>query len=90
MSASSRRTKRVGGFPEHKPLDMLLDQKRIMTEASWQAEYQQRPLLVGSGAIPIEKLKAVPFFDRSNVVATVMSVDKAIAARSRAALRTVG
>jgi hypothetical protein len=64
-------------FEELKPLKMLLEQKRMMTEASWQAEYQQRPFLSGSGAIPVEKLKVVPFFDRANVAETVMSVDKA-------------
>jgi hypothetical protein len=44
-------------FPELKPMKMLLDQKRVMSEASWQAEYQGRPFLSGSGAIPIEKLR---------------------------------
>ena len=42
-------------FPEHKPLDFLLERKRLMSEASWQAEYMQQPFLTGSGAIPIEK-----------------------------------
>jgi hypothetical protein len=64
-------------FEELKPLKMLLEQKRMMTEASWAAEYQGHPFLTGSGAIPIEKLRVVPFFDRRNVVQTVMSVDKA-------------
>jgi hypothetical protein len=48
-------------FPEHRPLEMWLDQKRIMSEASWAAEYQGHPFLSGSGAIPVEKLKVVPF-----------------------------
>jgi hypothetical protein len=48
-----------------------------MSESSWQAEYQQRPLLVGSGEIPIEKLKVLPHFDRWDISATVLSVDKA-------------
>jgi hypothetical protein len=64
-------------FEELKPLKMLFEQKRMMTEASWNAEYMQKPFLSGAGAIPIEKLKVVPFFDRRNVVETVMSVDKA-------------
>jgi hypothetical protein len=49
-------------FPEHKPLDFLLERKKLMSEASWNAEYQQRPMLVGMGAISIEKLKVIPFF----------------------------
>jgi hypothetical protein len=32
-------------FPEHKPLDFLLERKKLMSEASWHAEYQQRPFL---------------------------------------------
>jgi phage terminase large subunit-like protein len=56
---------------------MLLDQKRLMTESSWQAEYQGRPFLTGSGEIPIEKLKILPFFNPSDIASTVMSIDKA-------------
>jgi hypothetical protein len=48
-----------------------------MSESSWSAEYQGHPFLVGSGEIPIEKLKVVPFFDRREISTTVMSVDKA-------------
>jgi phage terminase large subunit-like protein len=64
-------------FPALKPLGMLLEQKKLMSESSWQAEYQQKPLLVGSGEIPIEKLKVLPHFDRWDISATVLSVDKA-------------
>jgi hypothetical protein len=64
-------------FPEHKPLDFLLSQKALMSESSWSAEYQGHPFLIGSGEIPIEKLKVVPYFDRREVSATVLSVDKA-------------
>jgi len=70
-------------FEELKPLKMLLEQKRLMTEASWQAEYQANPLLVGSGAIPIEKLRVVPFFDRKEISATVMIPPPTAAARRR-------
>jgi phage terminase large subunit-like protein len=64
-------------FPEHKPLDFLLERKALMTESSWAAEYMGRPFLTGSGEIPIEKLKTLQYFDRSEVAATVLSVDKA-------------
>jgi predicted phage terminase large subunit-like protein len=50
---------------------MLLDQKKLMLESSWQAEYQQRPYVVGGGIIPIEKLQVIPIF------CTVLAVDKA-------------
>jgi hypothetical protein len=64
-------------FPEHRPKEMWLDQKRVMSEASWAAEYQGHPFLVGSGEIPIEKLKIISYFDRADISATVLSVDKA-------------
>jgi predicted phage terminase large subunit-like protein len=64
-------------FPALKPLGMLLDQKKLMSEASWQAEYQQRPYLVGGGIIPIEKLQVIPVFDRREISSTVLAVDKA-------------
>jgi hypothetical protein len=64
-------------FPEHRPKEMWLDQKRVMSEASWAAEYQGHPFLVGSGEIPIEKLKIITHFDRADISATVLSVDKA-------------
>ena len=34
-------------FPALKPLDFLLERKNLMSEASWEAEYQQHPYLVG-------------------------------------------
>jgi hypothetical protein len=64
-------------FPSLKPLGMLLDQKKLMSEASWQAEYQQRPCVVGGGIFPIEKLQVIPIFDRREIASTVLAVDKA-------------
>jgi hypothetical protein len=64
-------------FEELKPLKMLLEQKRMMTEGSWQAEYIQRPFAVGAGQIPIEKLRVIPYFKREDIAECVMSVDKA-------------
>jgi hypothetical protein len=63
-------------FPEHRPLEMWLDQKRIMSEASWAAEYGQHPVLIGDNVFPIEKLRIIHVFDRHDI-ATVLSVDKA-------------
>jgi hypothetical protein len=34
-------------FPALKPLDFLLERKKLMTEASWQSEYQQHPIVIG-------------------------------------------
>jgi predicted phage terminase large subunit-like protein len=64
-------------FPEHKPMPFLMERKALMSEASWQAEYQQHPYLVGGGVIPVEKLQVISVFDRREVVASVLSVDKA-------------
>jgi phage terminase large subunit-like protein len=64
-------------FETLKPLGMLLDQKKLMPEASWQAEYQQHPYVVGGGMIPIEKLQVIPIFDRREIASTVLAVDKA-------------
>jgi predicted phage terminase large subunit-like protein len=64
-------------FPSHKPLDFLMDRKGLLTEASWQAMYQQEPIVVGGGILPIEKLKVLPFFDRKKVTHTIRYWDKA-------------
>ena len=34
-------------FEELKSLDFLLDRKRMMTQASWESEYQQNPIIAG-------------------------------------------
>lgn len=36
-------------FPEHKPIEFLNERKRFMTEASWQALYQQNPIIPEGG-----------------------------------------
>jgi phage terminase large subunit-like protein len=64
-------------FPEFKPLRVLLEQKNIMSNASWEAEYQQEPYLVGGGMFPIEKLRVIQVFDRAQIARSVLSVDKA-------------
>ena len=64
-------------FPEHKSLAFLMQQKRAMTQASWESEYQQRPVVGGGGVIPIEKLRILPFLDKNQIKRTVRYVDKA-------------
>lgn len=38
-------------FPEHKPLDFLLERKAAMHAANWSALYQQAPVVLGGGII---------------------------------------
>jgi predicted phage terminase large subunit-like protein len=63
-------------FPELKPLDFLLEQQKLLTEGSWQALYQQSPIIIGGGIFPIEKLKPLPMFDRSRILKSVRYFDK--------------
>jgi hypothetical protein len=39
--------------------------------------FQQHPIVVGGGELPIEKLKVLPYFDRSKIMASVRYWDKA-------------
>ena len=52
------RSKGEALFPEHKSLSFLLERKKAMTQASWESEYQQNPIVVGGGIFPIEKIDA--------------------------------
>jgi predicted phage terminase large subunit-like protein len=67
-------------FPELKPLEFLLERKKIMSMASWEAEYQQNPITPGGGIFPVEKLSILPVFDRSQIAGTVRGWDKAATA----------
>ena len=64
-------------FPEWKPLDFLLEQQKLLTEGSWQALYQQTPIIPGGGIFPIEKLTTLLVFDRSRILKSVRYWDKA-------------
>ena len=63
-------------FPELKPLDFLLEQRKLLTESSWQALYQQSPIIIGGGIFPIAKLKTLLMFDRSRILKSVRYFDK--------------
>jgi hypothetical protein len=76
-------------FPELKPLDFLLERKSVQSLASWQAEYQQNPIVVGGGTFPIEKLPALPYLDRKTIKRSVRYFDKA-ATVSKSAAYTAG
>jgi predicted phage terminase large subunit-like protein len=64
-------------FPTFKPMDFLLERKKVMSEASWEAEYQQEPYLIGGGMFPIDKLTIIPVFDRNEIMNSVLAIDKA-------------
>jgi len=64
-------------FPALKPLSFLLERKALMTQGSWEAEYQQRPYLQGGNVFPIALLRTIPIFDRREVAASILAVDKA-------------
>jgi predicted phage terminase large subunit-like protein len=63
-------------FPQFKPLEFLLSQKSVLTQASWESLYQQHPIIVGGGELPIEKLKVLPHLDRSQILGSVRYRDK--------------
>jgi hypothetical protein len=67
-------------FPEFKPVELLLERKREMSIGSWEAEYQQRPVVLGGGQLPVDKLKVVPNFTREDIMSSCRYVDKAGAA----------
>ena len=47
-------------FPAHKSLEFLMERKKLLTEASWELIYQQNPIVVGGGMLPVEKLRVIP------------------------------
>lgn len=64
-------------FPEFKPLSHINERRRIMSHASFESEYQQNPIIVGGGVIPIDKLRIIPVFDRNEIAGSVRAWDKA-------------
>jgi hypothetical protein len=64
-------------FPEWKPLDFLLERKRWESEAGWSSLYQQHPIIVGGGELPIDKFKWMPSLRTGDVRKTVRAWDKA-------------
>jgi phage terminase large subunit-like protein len=71
-----RRFKGEPLFPELKPKSFLLKQRKRLTQASWESIYQQNPITVGGGQLPIEQLKVLHFLDRPNIVSSVRYWDK--------------
>lgn len=77
-------------FAEFKPLDFLLDRKKVKTRGSWESLFQQNPIVVGGGELPIDKLNMLPYLDRSKIVHSVRYWDKAGTANNEDAAFTVG
>ena len=71
--------RRVGEplFPELKSMEFLLERRKLFTEASWAALYQQNPFVPGGGIFPIDKLATLPILDRTKVLKSVRYWDKA-------------
>lgn len=63
-------------FEMWKPLDLLAERKKVLTDASWESLYQQRPFISGGGVIPIEKLTTIPNFGRDMVRKSIRYWDK--------------
>jgi len=64
-------------FPQHKSLEFLMERRRALSEASWQSLYQQHPIVVGGGILPIEKITTLDLLDREKIARTVRFWDKA-------------
>jgi predicted phage terminase large subunit-like protein len=62
-----------------------LERRKLLTEASWESIYQQNPIVVGGGMLPVEKLRVIPQFDRSKILTTVRYIDKAASTTEDAA-----
>lgn len=46
-------------FPKLKSLDFLMQRKGVLSQSSWESLYQQHPITVGGGQLPIEKINFV-------------------------------
>jgi predicted phage terminase large subunit-like protein len=65
-------------FPELKSLEFLQDRRKLYTQGSWEALYQQNPIIIGGGIFPIERLHVLPtMVDRGKILRSVRYVDKA-------------
>lgn len=64
-------------FPQLKSLPFLLERKALLSQASWEAEYQQNPIVVGGGMFPIERFDIVSGIVSTAVKRSVRYWDKA-------------
>jgi phage terminase large subunit-like protein len=77
-------------FPELKPLDFLLERKRLETQAAWESQFQQNPIVPGGGELPIDKFRTLDVFDRGLVIHSVRYWDKASTDSDEHAAYTAG
>jgi predicted phage terminase large subunit-like protein len=71
-----RRSKGAALFPELKPKSFLLEQRELLPQSSWESLYQQNPIIVGGGQLPIGKLQVLHFFHSTNMISSVRYWDK--------------
>ena len=64
-------------FAEHKSLSFLEERRTVLTQAAWQALYQQQPVVVGGSLFPVDKIQCRAQWDRTGIKRTVRYVDKA-------------
>lgn len=65
-------------FPELKSKEFLLERKSLQTKASWEALYQQNPIVVGGDLFPIERFVIKPHQPLAkDIVKSVRYWDKA-------------
>src|SRR5262249_7818726 len=77
-------------FPQHKSLPFLLERRAVMTQAAWESEYQQSPIVPGGGIFPVDKLVTLPLWDRTGLMRSVRYWDKASGAADRGGAYTAG
>ena len=44
-------------FPEFKTKEFLAERKAALSIGSWEAQYQQNPIVIGGGMFPIERFR---------------------------------
>jgi predicted phage terminase large subunit-like protein len=71
--------RRKGGalFPQMKPISFLRARKQVLTQASWESIYQQRPIAAGGDMFPVERFNVIDSVDRSQVRKSIRYIDKA-------------
>lgn len=65
-------------FPEHKPLDFLLERKAVLLPDSWESLYQQSPFIRSGGLFPVDRFNLTHYLPpRDRIAMSVRYWDKA-------------
>ena len=65
-------------FPQHKPIEFLLERKRLLADTSWESLYQQSPFIKSGGMFPTERITMIDFPPlRTDILRSVRYWDKA-------------